>query len=101
MFLNKLNDFRNEVNGLEVGLRETDNEVKLCEMKIKELRKRIPHLKLVPLPPQIKKENHSYSCFHAATDTRNKVSILSGPNLHQVRSDLLKSNREDSGRRQA
>ena len=41
---------RADVRLLEARLREKDHELKLADMKIKELKKQIPHLKLKPLP---------------------------------------------------
>lgn len=41
---------RADVRLLEARLREKDRELQLADMKIKELKKQIPHLKLKPLP---------------------------------------------------
>ena len=42
---------RGEINRIEASVREKNNEVHRIAMKIKELLKRIPHLKVMPMPP--------------------------------------------------
>ena len=47
--IDELHELRSDVKLLEYKVKEKDQELKLSEMKIKELRKSIPHLQLKPL----------------------------------------------------
>lgn len=40
---------RTEVNHLEFRVKEKDQELKLAELRIKELTKQLPHLRLKPM----------------------------------------------------
>ena len=41
---------KQDVRLLEIRTKEKDQELRLAELKIKELKKQMPHLKLKPLP---------------------------------------------------
>ena len=58
---------RADVRLLEARLREKDRELQLADMKIKELKKQIPHLKLKPLP------GGRASSLNAARSSQQKV----------------------------
>lgn len=55
---------RHEVNLLEMRIKEKDQELKLADMKIRELRKQIPHLKLKPLASRSQGRASSMQATH-------------------------------------
>lgn len=83
----QLKKLQHEVSMLEIKLREKDQELKLNDLKQKELRKQVPHNRLKPLTRDGKsrKTNAQKYGFDArSVDNASNVYLTSLPTDHAV-----------------